>query len=222
MRFNLRLAGVTLTVLSLLMGAGCTPSKVLAPSNGQVALQMLVDPAVGPRDGSKPAFVWAKTRITAVTFSPVDESAATSLGPNPLQILLQASDVDLAVGDAQPIATVNIGPGTYRIGQIFINFFELNTSNEPPVAQHPRCAGGALEYAQILPVGGGAAPIDPALQPVFEVRAGKQTTLRLVASGTELTTLLESQVTCAEDGIGATVAAIPLAALGSKLSFQLP
>jgi hypothetical protein len=223
MMSNWRLAGASLTVLALVLGAGCSPSNVLSPSNGNVSLQSVADPAVGPRDASKPPFVWAKATLAAVTLTPVDTGSQISLGPTPLQVLEQASDVDLALSDAQSINTISISPGSYAVTALYLSKIQLNTSNEPPVTSPspiPRCADGALEYAQFAPVGGGTPAIVPANLPTLEVRSGAKTTLRLVVDGSGLTTLLESHVTCEEGGTGATVTAIPLQDLAAVFSFQ--
>ncbi|MBZ5640987.1 MAG: hypothetical protein LAO51_19790 [Acidobacteriia bacterium] len=222
MTFNWRLAGISLALLALLAGVGCTNSKVLSPANGGVTFQVVIDPAAGPRDGSKPPFVWAKAEFAAVDFVPVDSSAQITLGPKPFQFLEQALDVDLSQAGPQTLGSVNISPGLYKIDLVFFNWFDLNTSNEPPVASQPACAAGSLEYARFLPEGSGALPIVPANQPVFEVRAGATTTVRLLVSGTALTTLLEAQVTCEEGSNLGAVSQISRSTLGALLTFQLP
>jgi hypothetical protein len=222
MRFNGRVAGASLMVLLLALAVGCSPSKEIAPANGRVTIQILTDPAAGPRAGSAASFLWAKTNITAITFRAVDTGSEISLGGIPFQFLAAPVDVDLTLADAQSIASINLSPGTYTLDRIFINSFELNTSNAAPQVSRLSCADGVLVDGVFRPEGNGSLGIEPQIPFTFEVRSGHATTLQVLVNGTGLTTLLESHDGCESVGTGTSAAtSVPLDDLSANVSIQL-
>ena len=250
MRFNWRLASIALTLLPVVAATGCTGDKVIQSGNGRLELQLVVDPAVGPRAGSKPPFNYAKLNLAAVTFTPTDPVAPIVFGPYPLQILLEPTQAEMVSNGAQSVGTVDISAGSYVMGKVFINGFDVNSSkacsvtttidctmddslcpapeaclpkNEPPLKTAARCIDGVLEWAAFLVAGGSQQKgVVPTNQPVFEIRAGEVTVLRVLLDGATLTPLLEQNATCSTTTNGATLVSIPATSLGPMLSVQLP
>jgi hypothetical protein len=295
MRFNWRLASIALTLLPLVAATGCTGDKVIQPGNGRLELQLVVDPAVGPRADSKPPFNYAKLDLSAVTFKASDPLALIVFGPYPLQILLQPTLAEMVSSGAQSLGTIDISAGSYVMDKVFINGFNLNASvycsvttitecrtdadcpmlhcsndgtkvctqnsdcgptcqnsfcsddvtkaclqdsdcgptcqNSPetcstklaPIQNVPRCSEGVLMSANFAVAGGSQEKgVVPTNQPVFEIRAGEVTVLRVVLDGATLTPLLEQNATCSTTTNGATLVSIPATSLGPMLSVQLP
>jgi hypothetical protein len=219
MRIHWRLASVALLLLPL-VAMGCASSTVIEPGNGQLTAELLPDPAAGPRDGSKPPFVWAKADVTSVTFHPADPDWSISLGPNPLRIVGESVKADLATAGAQELGTVTITKGPYQLDKIFVTKFELNTSNEPPIPGVPRCEDGALEFAEFL-VSQGESGIVPSSQPLFDVIGDTPRVIHLTMDGSALTALLESHVTCVPGSTSATVTPVSAAELSSLITVQV-
>jgi hypothetical protein len=295
MRFNWRLASIALTLLPVVAATGCTGDKVIQSGNGRLELQLVVEPAVGPRVDSKPAFNYAKLNLAAVTFKPTDPLAPILFGPYPLQILLQPTLAEMASSGAQSLGTIDISAGSYAMDKVFVNGFDVNasvycsvttitecrtaadcprfcsddatkactqnsncgptcqnsfcsddgtkaclqdsdcgptcqnssetcsTTGVPPIKNIARCTEGVLMSANFLvSAGDQKTGIVPTSQPVFEIRAGEVTVLRVVLDGAALTPLLEQHATCSTTTNGATLIAFTAAELGPLLSVQLP
>jgi hypothetical protein len=222
MKLNRRFASISLTLLPALVAMGCAGSEVIAPGNGQISMQLVLDPTVGPRVDSNPPFTYAKLEMAAVTFNFTDPSAAISLGPLPLEALEDRMQLDLTSDAALALGTVTISNGTYKLEKIFINKFMLNTSDAPPVSGVPKCSSGVLEYAEFLIAGSGdARAIVPSSQPNFEVFAGEPKTIRLLLDGEALTAVLESHVTCDPTTNAATVTYLSATELGSLFTIEV-
>jgi len=296
MRFNWKLATITMTLLPLVAAMGCTGDKVMQPGNGRLELQLVSEPAIGPRADSKPPYNYAKLDLSAVTFKPTDPLAPIVLGPYPLQILEQPTLAELASSGAQSLGTIEISAGSYVMDKVFVNGFDVNasvycsvttvtecrtdedcptmhcsddatkactqnsqcgptcqnnfcsddgtkaclqdsdcgptcqnspetcsTTGLPPIKNVARCYDGVLMSANFL-VSGGIQDkgIVPTSQPVFEIRAGEVTVLRVALDGAALTTHMEQHATCSTTTNGATLTAFTAAELGPVFSVQLP
>ncbi len=296
MRFNWKLATIAITLLPLVAATGCTGDKVMQPGNGQLELQLVVEPAVGPREDSKPPYNYAKLNLAAVTFKPTDPLAPISLGPYPLQILLEPVLAQMESSGTQSLGTIQISAGSYVMDKVFVNGFDVNasvycsvttilecqtdadcptmhcsddatkactensgcgptcqnsfcsddgtkaclqdsdcgptcqnspetcsTTGLPPITNIARCFDGVLMSANFLVAGGSQEKgIVPTSQPVFEIRAGEVTRLRVVLDGATLTTDMEQHATCSTTTNGATLTAFTAAELGPLVSVQLP
>jgi hypothetical protein len=220
MRILRRLASISLLLLLVL--TGCTGSESIVSGSGQLTAELFLDPAVGPRDGSKPPFLYARANIGAVTFTPVDPGASISLYENPLQALVQEVETSLATTGAQLLGTVSVGKGAYKVDTIYIPKFGLNTADEPPITP-PRCSDGALRYANFgfpdIPIE--SKRIVPSSQPVFEILGETARVIRFTIDGAALTALLESHVTCHAGSDDATVTPLSADELSPLITVQL-
>jgi len=221
MRIHSRLASVAL-LLPLLAAMGCSDNTVIAPGNGHLSAELVLDPAVGPRDASKPPFLWARADVSSVTFNANDPAWKISLGPFPLRIVGQTTEANLAIEDTQVLGTITITDGTYKLEKVFISKFELNTANEPPIPGVARCANGAPEFAELLISGNSSDErgIVPSNQPVFEVRSDTPRVLLLTMDGAALTAVLESHIICTPGSTSATVTPLLSSELSSLITVQ--
>ncbi len=242
MKLNWRFVGVASALLPILAGFGCTGGKVLAPSNGQLELQLSMEPAVGERADSKPPFVWAKASFSSVTFRPVDSNNSVSLGTEPLQILPRNTVVDVSTAGPQSIASVTVAGGTYQVISIVVTAFQLSTEDSRPPADADLCTISEnlgddiapwyvpLDLSALTIQVDSSEPMtilvpDP---PVVEIRPGASTVLRIVARGDLITPLLEALATCVgpnSNPVEARKAAVGLfvaADLAPAITFQVP
>lgn len=249
MRSNWRIAGTALTLLPLLIASGCTGDAVIQPGNGRLELQIVVDPAVGPRGGSADPFKYATIDLAAVTFNAIDPLAQKVLGPYPLQILQQPTIAGMTSSQSQTLGTINMSAGTYVMDKVFMNGFDVNASlycsvttftecrldadcpsTETCSAVMPplpiadgRCYQGNLESGHFLVAGSSSQKgVVPTTQPQFRIQPGKVTLLRVVMDGAALTTLLESHATCSTTSNVATLTQIAASELSPMVSVELP
>jgi hypothetical protein len=242
MKLSWRFVGVSLALMSIVAGFGCSSGKVLTPSNGQLELQLSMEPAAGERAGSKPPFVWAKASFSSVTFRPVDPNNSVSLGTDPLQILPRNTLVDVSTAGPQSIASVTVAGGTYQVVAIGVTDFQLCTENARPPADQDLCTisenQGDDSAPWYVPLDLSALTIqvdstqsttilvpDP---PVIEIRPGASTVLRIVVRGDLITPALESLATCAGPNSNpvearkALVGRFVAADLAPAFAFQVP
>jgi hypothetical protein len=242
MKLSWRFVGVALTLLPIMAGFGCTSDKALTPSNGQLELQLSMEPVAGERAGSKPPFVWTKGSFSSVTFRPVDSNNSVSFGTDPMQLLPRNTLVDMVTAGPQSIASVTVAGGTYQVIALVVTDFQLSTENSRPPADTDLCTisenQGDDSAPWYVPLDLNALTIQVDSRqsmtilvpnpPVVEIRPGASTVLRLVVRGDLIMPVLETLATCAGPNSNpvearkALVGKFVAADLAPAFTFQVP
>lgn len=212
-------------LLGILSTPGCTGSEVLAPSTGNVILNVAADPpAIG-------RYETVRIDVTQIGVRPQDPLADAALGVEPLALVTSATSINVAQPVDALLGSVPLSDGAYRVTVVKVAAFRLTDQNPNPsgscLESIIRCSGTTstacesdLDCGQgqtcvnTIPTQEVSVPIartinvtDPRFQ--FVVSAGGQGSLRMVIDGPALVSLLEAAFTCSSTTFCGSASNVP-------------
>lgn len=180
--------GVLVAVLPTFLALGCTNSDPINTGNVEYVINVNVtDP------GSR--YELARLQITQINVRPNDPVADEALGPAPIGVLVEASDiltVDLNnPADFEP-ANIVLSSGTYRISNLTIVNYLLVDQDPPP----PTACNDLAVYLQPQTVPVNLTPADLGGDAFFTVPAEGAGTMQITIDAAAIIASFENTWDC--------------------------